>query len=74
MIYIINNKPHVKVQNFYAEVEVLRDRMVPVKNFVKIYEEDVKEFEIKKYTSIEEYRKSKEISREPEKEKRIRIK
>ena len=74
MIYVINNKPYVKVQNFYAEVEVLRDRMVPVENFVKIYEEDIKKSNIKEYNSIEEYRKSKEISREPEKEKRIRIK
>lgn len=82
MIYIINNKPHVKVQDFFAEVEVLKDRMIPAKNFKKIYVQEVNEADLKKYNSIEEYNKildknidrSFEINRESEKQRRTRIK
>ena len=55
MIYEINGKPYVKVENFYAEVEVLTDRMIPAKNYNKIYDDEVKESEIKIYNSIQEY-------------------
>lgn len=55
MIYKINGKPHVKVDNFYAEVEILENKMVPVKNFIKLYEDEIDDSEIKKYNSIQEY-------------------
>lgn len=58
MIYEINGKPHVKVENFYAEVEVLKDKMVPAKNFIKIYADEIDESEVKKYNSMQEYKEN----------------
>lgn len=76
MIYEINNKPHVKVENFYAEVEVLNDRMIPTKNFKKIYVENVNKSDIKEYSSIEEYNQKhrRDFDLELPKGRKIRIK
>lgn len=77
MIYEINNKPYIKIQNFYSEVEVLNDRMVPKKEFKKIYDDEVNESEIKKYNSLKEYNQRQitreEIGKEIEPRRRNRL-
>ena len=47
MIYKINNKPYVKAENYYAELEVTQNGLVPKKPLQKIYEEDIKETNLK---------------------------
>lgn len=54
-IYEIENKPYVKVENFYAEVKIVGNIVVPTEKLHKIYCTDVKG-PIKTY-SVEEYKK-----------------
>lgn len=55
MVYEINKKPYIKVENYYAELKITKDGLIPVKNFTKIYEENVDKSKIKSYNSSEEY-------------------
>ena len=36
MIYEINGKIYIKMENYYAEVELKYGRLIPVKNFISL--------------------------------------
>lgn len=55
MIYKINDKPYVKAENYYAELEVTEEGLVPKKPLQKIYEEDIKETKLETFENSEEY-------------------
>lgn len=55
MIYEMNGKPYIKVDNFFAELEVSDNVLKTPKVFKKIYQEDFNESKAKKYNSSEEY-------------------
>lgn len=55
MIYKINDKPYVKAENYYAELEVTEEGLVPKEPLQKIYEEDVKETNLETFENSEEY-------------------
>lgn len=57
MIYSINGKIYLKMDNYYAEVEVKEGRLVPVKDRKKLYFTEVDTKKIKEY-SVEEYLKN----------------
>lgn len=65
MIYEIDNKIYIKMENYYAEVEYKAGRLIPVKNRKKLYFSDVSKGKIKEYT-VDEYSKkqNKEQSKE----------
>ena len=50
MIYEIDNKIYIKMENYYSEVELKSGRLVPVKNRKKLYFSDVSKGKIKEYT------------------------
>lgn len=56
MIYEIDNKIYIKMENYYSEVELKSGRLVPVKNRKKLYFSDVSKGKIKEYT-VDEYSK-----------------
>lgn len=56
MIYEINGKIYIKVENFYAEVELKYGRLIPIKNSKKLYASQVNKEKIKEY-SLNEYSK-----------------
>ena len=55
MIYLIDKKTYIKMDNYYAEVNVTNDRVVPVKDRKKIYCSDVPADKVKSY-GLEEYK------------------
>ena len=62
MIDEINGKSYIKMENYYAEVELKYGRLIPVKNRKKLYFSDVEKTKVKEYT-INEYSK-KPVNRE----------
>jgi hypothetical protein len=56
MIYEINGKIYIKMENYYAEVELKYGRLIPVKNRKKLYFSDVDKTKVKEYT-VKEYSK-----------------
>lgn len=56
MIYEIDNKIYIKMENYYAEVELKAGRLIPVKNRKKLYFSDVNKAKVKEYT-VNEYSK-----------------
>ena len=65
MIYEIDNKIYIKMENYYAEVELKAGRLIPVKNRKKLYFSDVSK-KVKEYT-VDEYSK-KQIKEQTTKE------
>ena len=60
MIYEIKNKPYIKIENFFSEIEIQKGSMVPAKVFHKLYVSDVKKEDIKTFSNTEASIKSKE--------------
>ena len=50
MIYEINGKIYIKMENYYAEVELKYGRLIPIKNRKKLYFSDVEKTKVKEYT------------------------
>ena len=50
MIYEINGKIYIKMENYYAEVELKYGRLIPVKNRKKLYFSDVEKTKVKEYS------------------------
>ncbi len=73
MIYKINNKPYVKAENYYAELEATQNGLVPKKPLQKIYEEDIKETNLETFTNSEEYMKKKSIFEKTEIKRKDKI-
>ena len=73
MIYKINDKPYVKAENYYAELEVTEEGLVPKKPLQKIYEEDIKETNLETFTNSEEYIKKNSIFEKTEIKRKDKI-
>lgn len=59
MIYEINGKPYIKVENYYAEVEIFEKGQIrPKLGTDNIYTHNISNEKIKQYESVNEYEKN----------------